>query len=705
MAQDITSQSDILDDALFCIVSELDISAISAPIRSSDYKDLPLYDGPSEAIKTIDPIALYKKIYDDKKTLIDYIILNSENITILTVILLSHLEAANASKGTQQEAHYLTILNIYETLCHNEMEKAADTALMHAVCCMLGFSDNLELIKKIINTLPDFAKHLHANKDNSSITTEIQNKLTEILSPDEGDSEEYSEESSSYENTPIHKVDAIFYQPPTSDDELERLINLIGMNLFPIQDRETSTAITLEQAEDNAALKKSKYAIPISIIKSPFDGEIIVFNEKTGDKGGFSYGRRGLLLTRNQATSKYEIKRSVFIKVQRKKSRESTRRFKKRLQKEETLTRITRSGPVFLTFSNDDNKAYITMKLLEDTLRNIVANIYQNEALSYKIKVLKISQLAINFLYAIQEIHIAEIIHGDLKSENIMLDKDGRLKVIDFGLAEFSTSEYLLLSASGTLPYIDPISYLAPKLDFTLDHYATAVTINYLLFGDTYINTNRKKQRTAHNKACRSIVKFCAKSRDDLLEKFSEKKDITDIISEQFDAMIDHLKTKKNKPSKLYHALYIINRLMKYTACKVVSTAQKAITDDDCEFIKNIFQTLYTNIKTTRDNLAETYKKLRAESLDCSQYFAFEKGGAVVALQSKIGKITQTIANHPNEPLDKRIIKDLEDLIATYTDPTPPRADSAPKSTASELGIFAEQAIDASKQKPTNRID
>ena len=88
---------------------------------------------------------------------------------------------------------------------------------------------------------------------------------------------------------------------------------------------------------------------------------------------------------------------------------------------------------------------------------------------------------------ALQFAHSQNLIHRDIKPDNIMLTSKGKVKVADFGLAK-ATDEDLSMTASGTglgTPY-----YMAPEqarnakhVDNRADIYALGVTFYYFLTG------------------------------------------------------------------------------------------------------------------------------------------------------------------------------------------------------------------------------
>lgn len=83
--------------------------------------------------------------------------------------------------------------------------------------------------------------------------------------------------------------------------------------------------------------------------------------------------------------------------------------------------------------------------------------------------------------------HKYKIIHGDIKPSNILLDKQGRAKVADFGLA-FPSSYYDVrpgqgMPQAGTPFFMSPEQLLNLKVDFRSDIYALGITFFYMLTG------------------------------------------------------------------------------------------------------------------------------------------------------------------------------------------------------------------------------
>src|SRR5262245_56301498 len=84
--------------------------------------------------------------------------------------------------------------------------------------------------------------------------------------------------------------------------------------------------------------------------------------------------------------------------------------------------------------------------------------------------------------------HDAGIVHRDLKPENVMATRDGRIKIVDFGVAKAQEGNEALLGASattqtaeglivGTVPYMSPEQARGAKADFRSDQFALGVLL------------------------------------------------------------------------------------------------------------------------------------------------------------------------------------------------------------------------------------
>ncbi len=87
----------------------------------------------------------------------------------------------------------------------------------------------------------------------------------------------------------------------------------------------------------------------------------------------------------------------------------------------------------------------------------------------------------------LEEVHAEGVIHRDFKPGNVLIDSEGRAKVLDFGLAARigRHDHFFDQKASGTPRYMAPEQFIpgAENVTFGLDVYALGVTITQALTG------------------------------------------------------------------------------------------------------------------------------------------------------------------------------------------------------------------------------
>ncbi|OVE78987.1 hypothetical protein BVY01_03900, partial [bacterium I07] len=82
--------------------------------------------------------------------------------------------------------------------------------------------------------------------------------------------------------------------------------------------------------------------------------------------------------------------------------------------------------------------------------------------------------------------HKADIVHRDIKPENILIDHDGRVRILDFGLARMKGVSKLTKESStlGTVKYMSPEQLRGEEVDHRTDIWSLGVVMYEMLTGD-----------------------------------------------------------------------------------------------------------------------------------------------------------------------------------------------------------------------------
>lgn len=130
----------------------------------------------------------------------------------------------------------------------------------------------------------------------------------------------------------------------------------------------------------------------------------------------------------------------------------------------------------------DNGIHYIVMELVEGiTLKKYIE---RKAGLSFKEAV----SIAIQVCMGIEKAHNHHIIHRDIKPQNIIISKDGKVKVTDFGIAKAATSNTISSNVMGSVHYTSPEQARGGYSDEKSDIYSLGITLFEMLTGRVPFN-------------------------------------------------------------------------------------------------------------------------------------------------------------------------------------------------------------------------
>ena len=120
---------------------------------------------------------------------------------------------------------------------------------------------------------------------------------------------------------------------------------------------------------------------------------------------------------------------------------------------------------------------YIVMELIEGiTLKSYIQK-------KGRLEVKETIGIAIQVAQGIAAAHEQHIIHRDIKPQNMIISKDGKVKVADFGIARAVSAQTMTSSAMGSVHYISPEQARGGFSDERSDIYSLGVTMYEMVTG------------------------------------------------------------------------------------------------------------------------------------------------------------------------------------------------------------------------------
>lgn len=154
---------------------------------------------------------------------------------------------------------------------------------------------------------------------------------------------------------------------------------------------------------------------------------------------------------------------------------------------------ITSEVDVCTTLVHESNEQIVNIKALYETFEKIyiVMDYIESGTLDYVIKQ-KFSTLttetkfniANQLVKAVIFLHSHNIMHRDIKASNVLIDKDNKIFLIDFGLAYIIGDNEYTKGSYGTVSYAPPEMFQDKHYNTSIDIWSLGVVLYYLVFGE-----------------------------------------------------------------------------------------------------------------------------------------------------------------------------------------------------------------------------
>ncbi|MBR6359720.1 MAG: serine/threonine protein kinase, partial [Lachnospiraceae bacterium] len=127
---------------------------------------------------------------------------------------------------------------------------------------------------------------------------------------------------------------------------------------------------------------------------------------------------------------------------------------------------------------DDNGYHYIVMELVEGiTLKKFIEK-------KGRLEVREAVGISIQIAQGMEAAHDNHIIHRDIKPQNIMISRDGKVKVADFGIAKVVSTNTFTQTTVGTVHYLSPEQARGGYSDERSDIYSLGVTLYEMLTGE-----------------------------------------------------------------------------------------------------------------------------------------------------------------------------------------------------------------------------
>ncbi len=254
---------------------------------------------------------------------------------------------------------------------------------------------------------------------------------------------------------------------------------------------------------------------------------------------------------------------------------------------------------------DDGDLHYIVMELVEGiTLKKFIEK-------KGKLEIKEAIGIAIQISQGLEAAHDNHIVHRDIKPQNIIISREGKVKVADFGIAKAATTNTVTQNAVGSVHYLSPEQARGGYSDEKSDIYSLGVTMYEMLCGKVpFAGDNTVSVALSHIqyepvpvKEVNPAVPF---SVDKIVQKCMQKRPENRYLSAS--ELIVDLKRSVMNPE---------GDFVRITAGVVSDSPTKNMTQDELAVIKSAAKTTVTRYEPVQSANAQILRE-EEEELDSS---------------------------------------------------------------------------------------